>query len=189
MTGLHLIATAHTPALRRAVFGGDPHLDEGGRQAALALHHTLREPCVIAPTNAARQTAAALRTTGVTNSTHAASGHVSEEPALTDPDYGAWTGRTLDDIDPADLNTWLTDASATPHDGESLTQVTARTATWLHRQIGRTLTAITHPMIIRTLLANALDLPADHLRRFEVAPLATVRLTHHGRWHLHFPTP
>jgi len=179
VTGLQLIAAGHTPALRRAVFGGDPHLDEGGRQAALALHRTVRGPCVVAPTNAARQTAAALTTTGT----------VTEEPALTDPDYGTWTGHTLDEIDPADLHTWLTDPTAAPHDGESLTAVTARTATWLHQQTGRSLTAIAHPLIVRALLAAALDLPAGHLRRLDVAPLATVRLTHHGHWHLHLPTP
>ena len=37
-TSLRLVAHAHTAALRRAVFGaGDDDLDEGGRQAALAL--------------------------------------------------------------------------------------------------------------------------------------------------------
>ncbi|GAA4967559.1 histidine phosphatase family protein [Actinoplanes utahensis] len=180
MTGLHLIATAHTPALRRAEFGGDPHLDEGGRQAALVARSTpLRGPCVIAPSRAAHQTATTLFTPTT----------LTEEPALADPDYGTWTGHTLDQINPTDLHTWLTDPAAHPHGGESLNTVHTRTSAWLHRQTGRTLTAVAHPLIIRTLLTAALDLPTTHIRRLEVAPLATIRLTHHTHWHIHFPTP
>lgn len=177
MTGLHLIAAGHTRALRRAVFGGDDPLDEGGHRAALALDQRhRRDPCVIAPSRAAHQTAVALGITAYT-----------VNPQLADPDYGTWTGRTLDQIEPAELQTWIIDPTAAPHGGESLTETAARTAAWLQTQPGRTVTAIAHPMIIRTLLAAALELPADSIRRLEVAPLAVTRLTHHGRWHLHFP--
>lgn len=193
MTGLHLIATATTPALRRARFGGDDNLDEGGHRAALALSQTLRgtpteptptttaprrlpTPHLIAPSHAARQTATAL---GIT--------HPTTEPALTDPDHGTWTGHTLDQIDPTDLHTWLTDPAANPHAGESLTDLHTRATTWLHTA-PHTATAIAHPMIIRALLAAALELPAAAIRRLEVAPLSVTRLTHHGHWHLHLPS-
>lgn len=184
MTGLRLIASGHTPALRRAVFGGDDDLDEGGHRAALDLRTSPRllprffpgSPWIVAPSRAAHRTAETLTETPV-----------AEEPALTEPDYGTWTGRTLDQIDPAGLQQWLTDPTAAPHGGETLTDVTARTAGWLDDHTGGTLTVVAHPIIIRTLIAAALTLPATHLRHLAVAPLSVTRLTHHGHWNLHFP--
>jgi broad specificity phosphatase PhoE len=170
VSGLRLIAAGHTPALRRAVFGGDDDLDEGGRNAALALP-PLPDPWVCAPTRAARQTAAALGAVDVT-----------EDPRLSDPDYGSWTGRAITDVM---LGDWLTDPSAAPHGGESLTAVRARAGAWLDDQAGRPLTAVAHPTVVRAVLCHALDLPADGIWRLDVAPLAVCRLTHRAsRWHL-----
>ncbi|MEV0902539.1 histidine phosphatase family protein [Actinoplanes sp. NPDC049802] len=177
MTELRLIATAHTPALRRAVFGGDDHLDEAGRNAARFLHIPTRGPWTCAPTHAAHETTTLLGGTPITDET------------LADPHYGTWTGHTLDQIDPTDLHTWLTDPTATPHDGESLTHLHTRARTWLHHQTQPALTAVAHPITIRAILTAALDLPPTAIRRLDVAPLTITRLTHHrDGWHLHLPT-
>mgnify|MGYP003790065817 CR=1 FL=1 len=170
MSGLRLVAAAPTAALRRAVFGGDDDLDEGGRNAALAAA-PLPGPWVCAPTRAARQTADAL---GGSDPVEAAD--------LSDPDYGTWTGRTLTEVD---LGDWLTDPAAAPHGGESLTAVITRAGRWLDGRQGRTLTAVAHPTVVRAALCHALGLPADGIWRLDVAPLAVCRLTHRaGRWHL-----
>jgi broad specificity phosphatase PhoE len=182
VNALRLIAAGHTPALRRAVFGGDDALDEAGHHAAVALKNsaTLQprqfpddQPWLIAPTRAAQQTATLLGAPAVT-----------AEPALTEPDYGTWTGHTLDQIDPAALHRFLTDPAATPHGGESLTTATTRLTAWLRQQTTTRGTAIAHPLVIRLLVAAALGLPpgTPHLA---VAPLTVIRLTHHTRWTLH----
>ncbi|MEU4620435.1 histidine phosphatase family protein [Actinoplanes sp. NPDC023801] len=187
MTRLRLIAAGHTPALRKAVFGGDHDLDDGARNATAHLRDSpLLQPhryphtrWTVAPSRAARQTATLL-----------GAHHTAEEPALRDPGYGTWTGLTLDQIDQATLEHWLTDPHARPHDGESHTTITARTAAWLHspRQTGHSQTVVAHPAIIRALLATALQLPAGHPHQLTVSPLAVAHLTHHHRWTLHLPT-
>jgi len=171
--GVHLVAAAHTPSLRRAAFGGDDDLDEGGRNAARALRPqlTLPKSWVCAPSRAAAQTARALG---------AATPVVA--PELSDIDYGAWTGRDLGEVD---LGDWLTSPDAAAHGGESLTAVTARAGRWLDRQAGTTRTAVAHPTVVRALIAYALGLPPDGIWRLDVAPLSISRLTHRaGRWHL-----
>ena len=170
MSGLRLVAAAPTPALRRAVFGGDDDLDEGGRNAALAAPR-LPGPWVCAPTRAARQTVAAL-----------GGSDPAQTPALSDPDYGTWTGRALTDVQPGD---WLTDPAAAPHGGEPLTAVISRAGRWLDGQQGRTVTAVAHPTVVRAALCHALGLPADRIWRLDVTPLAVCRLAHRAdRWHL-----
>lgn len=171
MSGLRIVAAAHTPSLRRAMFGGDDDLDEGGRNAALARSLSPAPSWVCAPSRAAAQTAQALGATTITVA-----------PELADVDYGTWTGRRLDQVDPGD---WLTSPDAAPHGGEPLTAVTTRAGHWLDRQAGTSVTAVAHPTVVRALLAYALGLPPDGVWRLDVAPLSVSRLTHRaGRWHL-----
>jgi len=172
VTGLLLVAAALTPAQRRAEFGGDHDLDEGGLHAAQAQKpaFTRTGTWVAGPSNAARQTATALGGTPVI------------APELADVDYGDWTGRTLDQVDPTP---WLTDPRFAPPGGESLAVVRHRAGTWLDAQAGRTLIAVAHATVVRAALAHALDLPADGIWRLDIAPLAALPLTHRaGRWHL-----
>jgi broad specificity phosphatase PhoE len=171
VSGLRTVAAAHTPSLRRAVFGGDDDLDEGGRNAALALALSPSPQWVCAPSRAAEQTAQALGAPTVTVA-----------PELADIDYGTWTGHTLGEVD---LRDWLTSPDASPPGGESLTAVTARAGRWLDRQAGKSLTAVAHPAVVRAILAYALSLPPDGIWRLDVAPLSVSHLTHRaGRWHL-----
>jgi broad specificity phosphatase PhoE len=178
VNGLVLVATAPTPALRRAEFGGDQDLDQGGANAARALRGTIPgRHWLAAPSRAAHQTAAAL-------------GHQADtEPALADPDYGAWTGRTPGQIDPARLHAWLTDPDTTPPGGEPLTAIIRRAGTWLDTQAGaRDTVAVAHPTVVRAALTHALGLPAAGIWQLDVAPLSATRLHHRtGRWHLHLP--
>jgi broad specificity phosphatase PhoE len=169
VNGLRLVAAGPTRSLRRAVFGGDDPLDEGGRSTARTMQ--IAGPWVCAPSRAAQQTVLEL---GGTNALL--------EPALSDPDYGTWVGRALSEVDPAQ---WLTDPDAAPHGGESLSAVRARAGAWLDRQTGTTLTAVTHTTIVRALLAYALSMPPDGIWSLEVAPLSVSHLTYRaGRWHL-----
>ncbi len=69
-----------------------------------------------------------------------------------DCDYGAWRGRELDELqtsEPEGIVAWLTDASASPHGGESIVDLINRVGRWLdeQRDAGHTL-AVTHPAVI-----------------------------------------
>lgn len=187
MSGLRLLAAAPTPALRRAVFGGDDDLDEGGLRAALALSESdgpdlggRTDGWVCAPSQAALQTARAL-------------GHDDPvvEHALADPGYGSWTGLGLGDVagaDPEGLQAWLTDPGAAPHGGESLTAVRRRVGAWLETQVEQRTVAVAHPAVVRAALTHALGLPDAAVWQLDVAPLSLIRLTHRtGRWHVAFP--
>ncbi|MET8150222.1 histidine phosphatase family protein [Actinoplanes sp. NPDC049668] len=185
MSGLRLLAAAATPGLRRAVFGGDDDLDEGGLRAALALCDAgdlggRADTWCCAPSRAALRTAAAL-------------GHddAKADEALADPDYGTWTRLGLGDVagaEPFGLQAWLTDPCAAPHGGESLAAVRRRAGAWLDQQAGLRVVAVAHPVVVRAMLTHALGLPDDAVWQLDVAPLSLTRLTHRsGRWHLHLP--
>ncbi|MDW5324805.1 histidine phosphatase family protein [Plantactinospora sp. KLBMP9567] len=192
-TRLHLVAHAHTAALRRAVFGGgDDSLDPAGLAAARALARTgpgRRGPfgqidaCLSTPAEAGRQTAYALglRPTAVS--------------ALADCDYGRWTGLPLAEVgarEPDALRDWLGAPDAAPHGGESVEALLDRVDRWLtgQRDRGGRIVAVTHPVVIRAALVRALRLPAATFWRLDVAPLAVVRLTGRGPgWQLRLGAP
>jgi broad specificity phosphatase PhoE len=181
VSGFRLLAVAPTPALRRAVFGGDDDLDEGGLRAALVLSGSAQaDVWLCGPSRAARQTARAL-----------GHDHPAVQPQLADPDYGSWSGLSLDEIarsDPDGLHTWLTDPEAAPHGGESLAALRRRIGAWLDAAAGQRAVAVAHPVVIRAALAHALGLPDQAVWQLDVAPLSLTRLTHRaGRWHVSFP--
>ena len=188
-TGLLLVASAPTPALRQAAFGVDDDLDEGGRRAARVLVDPSHGPALLGravavsgPARAALQTA------------RAAGREPAVDVALADPAFGRWTGRTLAEIidaEPDAVQSWLSDPAAAPHGGESFTDVIARVATWLDRQAGdrdRRLVAFTHAVVVRAAVVHALGLPPVAFRQLDVAPLSVTRLRYRsGRWTLHLP--
>jgi broad specificity phosphatase PhoE len=183
-TSLRLVASAPTPALRRAVFGGDEDLDEGGLRAALALRS---EPIIgdtlSSPARAAVQTA------------RAGGREPAVEPALADCAYGRWEGRSLADVidaEPDAVQWWLTDPSAAPHGGESFADVVARVGAWLDARAGehRRIVGFTHATVVRAALVHALGVPIAAHRQIDVAPLSFTRLrTRSGRWSLHLAGP
>ncbi|GAA3733782.1 hypothetical protein GCM10022225_15050 [Plantactinospora mayteni] len=192
-TSLHLVAHAHTAALRRAVFGGgDDSLDPAGLAAARALALTgpgRRGPfgridaCLSTPAEAGRQTGYAL---GL---------RPAPVPDLADCDYGRWAGLSLAEVaarEPEALRDWLGTPDAAPHGGESVDMLLDRVDRWLtgQRDRGGRVVAVTHAVVVRAALVRALRLPTATFWRLEVAPLAVVRLTGRGPgWQLRLTAP
>ncbi|HET9518853.1 MAG TPA: histidine phosphatase family protein [Actinoplanes sp.] len=184
-TSLRLVASAPTAALRRAVFGGDDEVDEGGLRAALAASSALRRAgatSVSSPARAALQTARAAGLAPVV------------DPALADCAYGRWEGRPLSAVladEPDAVQAWLADPAAAPHGGESFIDVVSRITTWLDACAGEPghQVAVTHPVVIRAALVSVLHVPPAAFRRIDVAPLSVTRLrARGGLWTLHLPT-
>jgi broad specificity phosphatase PhoE len=170
-----LISHAPTEAQRRAAFPLDEPLDasEHTKIAAINWHPPRAQQIQTAPEHRTRQTAESLGLIATL------------EPQLSDCNYGTWRGRDLTDLQtesPDSLATWLTDPTATPHNGESITAVITRTAAWLNtlHNSGHTI-AITHPAIIRSAILYVLNAPAQSFWRIDIAPLTVTDLRHNGR--------
>lgn len=180
MRRLLLVRHAPTAAVRAAAFGSDEPLDARGAAAAERLRGRLPsriDEVLVSPARRARETAerAGLAIGG-------------EDAALAECDFGAWAGRTLEDVagaDPAAVGAWMTEADAAPHGGESLTELLARVRDWLARQAAhdRTAVAITHAGVVKAALVDVLEAPSAAFWRIDVAPLAITELhAHDGCW-------
>lgn len=155
----------------------DEELDEAGLRRALT-RRIEAAAWLTSPALAARQTTEALHVTA------------EVDDALRDIDHGAWTGSTFEAVqaaDPVGLAAWLADPARGAPGGESLADVRARLAPWLQRHAharSPTVVAITHPMVIRAALAEALDMPLAATLRIDIAPLAAVALSFNRLWRL-----
>jgi broad specificity phosphatase PhoE len=175
-----LICHGATTAVRTAAFPGDEPLHEQAAAAATRLAGALRriDHALTSPALRARQTAAAL------------SLDATEDPMLRDCDYGRWTGRRLSDVEkdePDAVASWLTDAEAAPHGGESLAALHGRVATWLGRRgrDGGHVVAVTHAAVIRAAIVHAIGAPAHSFWRMDIAPLSFTDLRwNNGLWTL-----
>ncbi len=158
---------------------GDAPLDAGedARATALGLPRKAGDRAFVAPTAAARATAAAIGLAPI------------DAPALADMNYGPWAGRTLAEIadqDEAGLRAWLAAPETGVPDGESLAAVIARVSPWLEATSdmqGRVL-AVTHPMVMRAILAAALGMPPTATMRIDIAPLGRMMLSFNRGWRL-----
>jgi broad specificity phosphatase PhoE len=157
----------------------DDELDAAGLRAAAALGHGEAAGVLLtSPATAARQTAEAL-------------GPARVDTALRDQDYGDWTGLGFD-ANPQDaLADWLADPAAGAPGGEPLKAVAERLRPWLEARAaeGGAVVAVTHPMLIRTALAVALDAPLEVTLRIGVGPLTQVRLSFNRLWRLQAVVP
>jgi broad specificity phosphatase PhoE len=178
---LLLVRHAPTSATRAASFPADEALDARGRAAAGRLAATLpaRADALTSPARSCRETAdaAGLEAARV-------------EAALADVDYGAWAGRTLDDVqvgEPDAAAAWVSDPDARPHGGETLRELAGRVEAWLATQAaleGRAV-AITHAAVVRAAVVHALGAPPAAFWRIDVPPLAVTELhARSGRWTL-----
>ena len=166
---LLLVRHAPTAATRAAAFPTDEGLDARGRAAAAGLSAALptRAEVLASPARSCRETAAA------------AGLEARVEPALADVDYGAWAGRTLDEVhavDPEGAAAWRADPDARPHGGETLRELAARVEAWLDAQggLGGPAVAITHAAVVRAAFW-----------RIDVPPLAVTELrARGGQWTL-----
>ena len=109
------------------------------------------------------------------------------QAALRECDFGKWKGQSLDEIqesDPAGTLSWLSDAKASPHGGESIEETQRRAAHWLdtNSEPGLSL-AITHATVIRALILHLLEAPFAAFWRMDIEPLAILDLRSNGqRW-------
>lgn len=154
----------------------DEALDDGGLKTVVA-HRRRAALWLTSPTLAARQTAEAL---GVA---------AEVDEALRDIAHGDWEGLSFAAVqaaDPAGLAAWLADPGRGAPGGEGLDEVRARLADWLARQAQNPspVVAVTHPMVIRAGLAEALDLPSAAVLRIDIAPLSEVVLSFNRLWRL-----
>ena len=176
-TRLVLVCHGATAATRRAAFPADEPLEHPDTVA----DPPRADVVLAAPVTRCLQTAAAL---GLTPTADA---------GLRDCDYGAWRGRTLDDVtmsDPAAVHAWLTDPAAAPHGGESTQDLLTRVGAWLdalprdhHRVV-----AITTPAVIKAAVVHAIRATPATFWRIDVPPLSRTELS--GRptsWTLRLP--
>ena len=77
-------------------------------------------------------------------------------------DLGCWAGRTLLDVSPADIGSWLSDPDFADHGGESLTALLERMADFLASRLALrgTVIAVTHAAPMRAALVSALGAAA-----------------------------
>jgi broad specificity phosphatase PhoE len=111
--------------------------------------------------------------------------------ALTEIDFGAWTGRTFDDLasDP-DWVRFNTKRSEAPvPEGESMRDAEARALDAARRLCrhhrGETMVLVSHGDVIKAVFAHALGAGLDHLSRFDIDPASVSTLVDEGgRWHV-----
>jgi broad specificity phosphatase PhoE len=108
------------------------------------------------------------------------------EPRLRDCDYREWRGRTLAELEPDAVETWLSDPEAVPHGGESGRALLARVAGWLDElDAPARIVAVTHPSVIRAALVHAIRGTPATFWRIDIAPLShTVLSGRGGTWTL-----
>jgi broad specificity phosphatase PhoE len=174
-TRLSFISHAATRAQRRAAFPLEESLEESEvvKIVSLGWNAPGAQQILSGPEERTQQTAAAL---GLLFA-------VTDE--LRDCDYGTWKGRELDEVqssEPDKVLTWLTDAAATPHGGESITALIGRIGRWLTAQseAGHVI-AVTHPAVIRAAIVFILNAPAQAFWRIDIAPLSVTDLRFNGR--------
>ena len=175
-TRLTVICHAATEATRAARFPGDEDLDMTAAPAVSAAATHLGGHLLAGPERRVRRTAELL----------AAGASVAIDPALRDWDVGRWRGYDLAHVAreaPDALASWLSNAGAAPHGGESLHDLLARAEAWLGAMAGRggrTL-AVTHPPVLRAVIVQALGAGPTAFWRIEAPPLCRARLSHDGR--------
>jgi broad specificity phosphatase PhoE len=174
---LTLISHAPTAATRRSAFPADEPLEEAtlARLSTLNWQPLRAHQILTAPELRTQQTAKALNLTATLGN------------ELRDLHYGNWQGRTLADFhaeDPQAVTQWLTDPSASPHQGDSITNLIIRIAAWLDTlatDAAIHTIAITHPAVIRAAILHTLNAPPLSFWRIDIAPLTLTDLRHNGR--------
>lgn len=157
----------------------DEPLDAGGlrKLAAARLGIGTYDAVLASPARAAGQTASGLGLAA------------AADERLRDMAFGKWAGLRFEQVhagDLAGLTAWLADPGRGAPGGESIQDVRDRLAGWIAEQEQRaqTVLAITHPMIVRAVLAATLDVPDAAVMRFDVAPLSVATLSYRGGWRL-----
>lgn len=185
MTTVLLVRHAHCEPVGRRIAGRAPGvpLDVEGRRQAAVLAGRLRAlslaAVVSSPLERARETAVAIAAPhGLT---------VACDPAWTELDFGAWTGRDLAALD--DDEHWRRwnrfRAGTRAPGGELMLEAQARAVAALaglaERHPEDVVAVVSHADVLRAVLAHYLGMSLDHLLRLEIAP-ASVSALELGPW-------
>ncbi|MFJ9428726.1 histidine phosphatase family protein [Streptomyces sp. NPDC101490] len=177
---LTLISPATSGALREVRFDDDSPLDPGGAALAEAA-----APAVPAAARAYRSPSVRCRDTARALGLTAA-----PVDALAGCATGRWRGRTLAEVaatEEAALAVWLSDPTAAPHGGESLSALRVRVGDWLDALGSGSgpVVVVAEPDVVRAATVHALGAPDTTARRLDVRPLTAVRLSGRaGRWNV-----
>jgi alpha-ribazole phosphatase len=102
------------------------------------------------------------------------------EADFREQDFGAWTGRTWDEIAPEAPQFWTDPVESAPPGGESYAfmcrRVLRRIVTLSAKQQDGIIVSVAHAGTIRAALALALDLDFAASIRFEIEPLSLTRI-------------
>lgn len=173
-TTVLLVRHAAHPLVGRVLCGrmAGVHLDEAGRAQAARLAARLASirPDVVHSSPLPR----CLETAEPLAAQHGLP--VVPCPALTELDFGAWTGRSFAALDAEP--TWMrwntARAESRPPDGESMRDAQGRAVDWLRRvQAGHpdaTVLAVSHADVIKGMLLWCLGLTLDAHQRFDIDP-------------------
>ena len=178
---LDLLAHGSSVATRAARFPDDDEALEASALGALEASRGRLRPyaqVLTSPARAARETAQALTL------------DAEVELALSDCNYGRWRGLASKDVaerEPDAFSAWLSEPASAPHGGESFAALIERVGAWLTLSLARegATLAVTHAVVVRAAIVNALGAGAASFARIDVAPLSLARLSGHGqRWNL-----
>jgi probable phosphoglycerate mutase len=174
VTTFYFVRHAATDFIGKLITGRAPgvHLNELGQSQAARLARRLEarsiEAIYCSPQARARETAEPFAL---------ASGHeIASAPELDELDFGAWTGRTFDELrsEPEWLRFNSARATARMPGGELMLEVQHRAVTFVEqiapRHCGGAVVLFSHGDVIRAALAFYLGMPLDFLLRFEISP-------------------
>jgi broad specificity phosphatase PhoE len=183
MTTFLLIRHGHCDPVGRSIAGRKPgvHLNARGRAEAEILGQRLSSVDITAiyssPLERALETAAAVAT--LRNLP------VETSPALTEIDFGEWTGRTLAELSRlAEWKAFNSFRSGTRiPGGESAFEVLGRALgeidrlCKIHRGPHDIVALVSHGDVLRALVAHFLGMPTDLLQRIELSPASVTVLS------------
>lgn len=162
-----------TPATRRAAFAADEGIEAGAGVRMRAAEHTriLRGPELRCAQTCERMGLEA-----------------EVDDGLRDWDLGSWRGSTLAEVaagEPDGVEAWLADPASTPHGGEPLVALLARTAAWLDGLGDGPLVAVAHPALARAAVLHAVRADPAAFWRLDVAPGTVTSLSGRSqRWNV-----
>ncbi|HEX5385271.1 MAG TPA: histidine phosphatase family protein [Gemmatimonadales bacterium] len=186
MTTFLLVRHAHCDSVRRRLAGraAGVHLSAAGRAEAERLAARLSsvplDAIVSSPLERARETAEAIAADrGV---------EAQVSAALTELDFGAWTGAEIELLAPDPLWQRFNQFRGTtrPPGGELMLEAQSRAVAELER-LGATfpdgrVVVVSHLDVLRAVLCHYLGIPLDHFLRLELAPasVSTLEMTRGG---------
>jgi probable phosphomutase (TIGR03848 family) len=183
VTAFLLIRHAHCDPVGKAIAGraSGVHLNSQGRAEAIGLARRLSSLAIAAVYSSPLERA-------VETATPVAELHgleVQSAVGLTEIDFGAWTGKTLAELDQlAEWKAFNSFRSGTRiPGGENMTDVLARALAELerlgrrHAGSGELVAIVSHGDVLRVVVAHYLGISSDLLQRIELSPASITVLS------------